>query len=51
MYVIMVGIGFTKMKKMKQFGMFVVTLYVADAFVQRRKSNDIFYEIDSLQVK
>ena len=28
-----------------------VTMYAADIFIQRRKSNDIFYEIPELKVK
>jgi hypothetical protein len=55
----MVGVGFTKMKKgifliiksAKQFAMLGVTMYAADIFIQRRKSNDIFYEIPELKVK
>jgi hypothetical protein len=55
----MVGVGFTKMKKGifliiksgKQVAMLGVTMYAADIFIQRRKSNDIFYEISELKVK
>ncbi len=58
-YLFMVGVGFTKMKKgifliiksAKQFAMLGVTMYAADIFIQRRKSNDIFYEIPELKVK
>ena len=50
-YLFMVGVGFSKMKKGKQLGMLVAALWMADIFIQRRKASEIFYFISALPIK
>jgi hypothetical protein len=45
----MMAVGFTKMKKGKQFATLAVAMYCADLFIQRRKGTDIFYSITDLK--
>ncbi len=50
-YVFMAAVGFTKMKISKQVATMAAALYVADVFVQSRKSSEIFYTISPLSSK
>ena len=47
----MAAVGFTKMKISKQVATMAAALYVADVFVQSRKSSEIFYTISPLSSK